>query len=648
MNKADAAEALIERQLQSAYSSALQKILKQNKSFIKLMKDVADGKIQPPQFYIDNGLEERWKQGFLQQALRQQQIIQQIAGQLDKTGERAGKTIKDGLSSAYFGQYSDTVHDISTEAQKAGIKTSFGSIDKRAVRIAVDDSQESSPFSKIAYKNLGNNTRIRRQLQNEMAQAIMLGESQTKVIKRIRDVVGNAQYNAKRTAQTEGTRIRSQARERAQQEAAEQGVRIVNEWSTNMDGKARDQHEAMNGKMVKQGDPFIMPNGDEMLFPADPNGSAENVINCRCVLIPHVLAKDEDLVDGRIVKVASNSPLWNTAQEEPQEEPQEPNTYTNENGDVIDVDTGEVLVPAPQREYIDPAVIRGQITQIDSELEAVRQQMRVANYRGDTIRVNELQAKKDDLQKQRIEKGKLLIQNIETNFVVTDDSDKFVNTVLSLDKATTYRSVEKLDVQRNTDEIVANISGGDKTKGSCASVGLAYIGQQCGLDVLDFRDGESREWFGGKLNKLAIWDSLGVPYITEDSAKGNLTNGRKILERMEFGKEYYLSVGRHASIVRVVEGQTFNRKTRNYETGRKYQYLELQNSRNNGWTNFNDYDIKETLKYRFGCSSSSNYYSAAYLTDVDDLKGSSGFRMLIGYLNTAENEQRKGSSGTIK
>lgn len=88
----------------------------------------------------------------------------------------------------------------------------FGGLNKKAVTTAVNDYQENAPFAKIALANLGTNTRARHLLQLEMAKSIALGESQSAFIKRIRTVVGGVYYNAQRIAQTEGTRIRSQAR----------------------------------------------------------------------------------------------------------------------------------------------------------------------------------------------------------------------------------------------------------------------------------------------------------------------------------------------------------------------------------------------------------------------------------------------------
>ena len=217
--------------------------------------------------------------------------------------------------------------------------------------------------------------------------------------------------------------------------------------------------------------------------------------------------------------------------------------------------------------------------------------------------------------------------------------DYLLNYKSEIRKRLEQTSIKYVEVSKRTgsiteEEIIREIAGGDLTQGSCASVGLSYVGQKCGYDVKDFRDGLSRDFFGSKQNKIDLWDNLGIPYLTEDSAKSSLTNGKRILSKMEMGKEYYLSVGRHASVVRL-----------NPVNGRP-QYLELQSSRSNGWTDFGN--VGDTLKWRFGCSSSSRYYGTAYLTDISNAQDNEEFGKVLGYINTAENEQMKGSGGTIR
>ena len=184
-----------------------------------------------------------------------------------------------------------------------------------------------------------------------------------------------------------------------------------------------------------------------------------------------------------------------------------------------------------------------------------------------------------------------------------------------------------------TDEIISLLAGGDKTTGSCASVALAYAGQKQGWNVLDFRGGKSMDFFSSKLNKVKMFQDLGAKSLIEDSGKSNITNGNKLLSKIEKGKEYYLSVGRHAAIVRKTEEG-------------KLQYIELQSATKSGWIDF-DGNPRYTLKYRFGCSSSSRYYSTAYATVISQLTGDD-FRTILGYINTDVASQRKGATGYAK
>lgn len=197
-----------------------------------------------------------------------------------------------------------------------------------------------------------------------------------------------------------------------------------------------------------------------------------------------------------------------------------------------------------------------------------------------------------------------------------------------------YIKVEKHAKSLTESEIISALAGGDYTSGSCSSVGIAYIGQKRGLNVLDFRGGKSMDYFSNKTAKVNMFKALGATPIEESSAKSNLTNGKRALAKMVKGKEYYLSVGRHAAIVRLNDDGVM-------------QYLELQSATRSGWQDFAN-DVRDTLKWRFGCSSSGNHFSTAYLTDIDKFQANDDLTTLLGYINTIESEQRKGKHGTIK
>lgn len=196
-----------------------------------------------------------------------------------------------------------------------------------------------------------------------------------------------------------------------------------------------------------------------------------------------------------------------------------------------------------------------------------------------------------------------------------------------------YREVTMHKAPLPEAEIINALAGGDKTRGSCASLGLAYIGQKGGMNVLDFRGGESRNFFSTTFWLETIGKLPGVK-TTIETAKSAVTAGNKLLKHVELGKEYYFVSGRHAAIVR-----------KTAEEG--LQYLELQSANRSGWQKF-DGNPRYTLTHRFGDYRLGGFDVDSFMIDVDSFKDSDDLRYLLGYINTAENEQRKGRDGTIK
>ena len=214
------------------------------------------------------------------------------------------------------------------------------------------------------------------------------------------------------------------------------------------------------------------------------------------------------------------------------------------------------------------------------------------------------------------------------------------------DSGVQYREVERLPRKLSSDEIIERLGGGDMTGGSCSSLGFAYIGNKAGLDVLDFRGGTSREFFSRDPN---IQEMLGLEGVKGKVVKvqKEIAGTMELMRDLEPGKEYYLSVGRHAAIIRRTE------------TGA--EYLELQSKLKNGWTSFHNADYgstSDTLFKRFGCrktvdkmkvgSTSMIFEKPVVLIDVDSLQGNEEFRKILGYINTSASMQKKGVLGGVK
>lgn len=182
-----------------------------------------------------------------------------------------------------------------------------------------------------------------------------------------------------------------------------------------------------------------------------------------------------------------------------------------------------------------------------------------------------------------------------------------------------FRAVKEHKKQPTETEIIETVGGGDRTTGSCASLAFAYAANKGGLNVLDFRGGKSLDYFSRTSNLVQICDKVG--------GYSAWTTGVQLMKQTEIGKQYYLAIGRHAAIVRQVSKG-------------KYEYLELQSAWNNGW---HPLDSK-TFGWRF----SARGKDFGLLIDIELLLKDSGFRKMVGYINTAESEQKKGASGTIK
>lgn len=210
-------------------------------------------------------------------------------------------------------------------------------------------------------------------------------------------------------------------------------------------------------------------------------------------------------------------------------------------------------------------------------------------------------------------------------------SEKYTDIIDSLvASGVVYNPITHYQGERTNDEIIDRISGGDMTQGSCSSLALAYVGNTAGYDVLDFRDGESREFFSSRSSIQQVASLPGVQSVIYEG-RDDVVTARQLLELTAPGKEYYLATGQHAAIVR--------------RNGDDYEYLELQHPSNgNGWHALND----DILRVRFGCRSMhlSNYSN--YLIDVESMANSREFISILGYINTSEFEQRKGGTGNVR
>lgn len=209
-------------------------------------------------------------------------------------------------------------------------------------------------------------------------------------------------------------------------------------------------------------------------------------------------------------------------------------------------------------------------------------------------------------------------------------SDSYYQAVAELTRLGVNKiPIQPAGVSRNTDQIIRSLGGGDMTAGSCSSLAFAYAANKAGYNVLDFRGGESREFFADN-NSIKMISELNGVQSQIVYGKNDIICANDLLGQMQPGKEYYFATGVHAAIVR--------------KNGDGYQYLELQSSNDNGWHELNNIGLTN----RFGCESMNDEDYPNFLIDIESLGKSREFLDLIGYINTAESDQVKGVSGYAK
>lgn len=283
----DALEKALQKRIESVYGDALKQAVKSCERFLRKIRDVDEGKIKPPSYYDTPEKVLKWRRGFTRELLRRENVIKNIEKAIQQAGVEIEPVMRETVANVY---HVNRLYTAELVDQQAGVNLSYSVPTTAQAEIILKDSQP--PMSKIAYQNLREAPAMMRRLQNEMTQAVMLGEDQKKLIHRIRNVMGNSAYCAKRIAQTERNRVQSQARSDTIHEAEQMGINMRKRWSTRMIN-SRESHVALNGVEIPEGEKFHTIWGNALAYPGDPDAPAREVINCRCILVPVVLPPEE-------------------------------------------------------------------------------------------------------------------------------------------------------------------------------------------------------------------------------------------------------------------------------------------------------------------------------------------------------------------
>lgn len=291
-----------------SYNAALKKSITMLKGFFTEYSKAAAERDRLIAAGQDTEKVEQYIRGKLLRIIREQDVIDKLVAAFHAAGVEIAPEIRSAMGEIYKinadGVFASlNSHDL---LGRDGQKISFSMV--REDQAALLAGQAEGYFDKIAYDSLGNKEELRRMFQSEMMQAVLRGEGQDKVVRRLQRCGVHEAYRARRIAQTEHTRVQSAARENSIAQAVAAGVNMAQRWRCKMTN-SRDSHKELDGQMVNYGEKFVTHQLTKhgllthyLRFPGDPEAPAGEVINCHCVLVPVVLRPDETVQDGRIVK----------------------------------------------------------------------------------------------------------------------------------------------------------------------------------------------------------------------------------------------------------------------------------------------------------------------------------------------------------
>ena len=247
-------EKAVLKKLEANYQDALDEI----NSKIELLMARQDADMQHVIYQVE-----------YQKALRTQ--VQAI---LETLQANEFETVSEYLAQSYEEGFIGTMYDL----QGQGIPLIFP-IDQEQVVQAI---QADTKLSESLYTSMGHDIiDLKKKITGEISRGLSSGQMYSEITRNIASWARIPKNNAMRIARTEAHRIQTKASFDAQHKAKSKGADVVKQWDASLDGKTRDSHRKLDGEVRELDEPFS--NG--LMYPGDPSGSAEEVINCRCALL---------------------------------------------------------------------------------------------------------------------------------------------------------------------------------------------------------------------------------------------------------------------------------------------------------------------------------------------------------------------------
>ena len=254
----------------NAYMERADKLLKGKNETLENAKASGDSKeIKKAEKELKNA-----KKDVLNTDLYYKEMVNETTNKLANVNEVSLSYINDMLSDVYAINY----NAVDPEAYSLGIR--YDIRNEYTIKRLIKDGD-----IKLPYKNLNVDKDKKwnaRQLNSSVLQGILQGESMPQIAKRIKPIVNNNKNAAIRNARTMVTGAENRGKSDRFHELQNKGAIIRKVWMSTPDDRTRDWHLSMDGQEVDLDDYFVDGNGNELLYPGDPDAEPDTVYNCRC------------------------------------------------------------------------------------------------------------------------------------------------------------------------------------------------------------------------------------------------------------------------------------------------------------------------------------------------------------------------------
>lgn len=283
----------LEKKLKKVYTQASNEVQQKLDDYLEQFKaeekvylqKLNDGEITKAQY-------NKWYSNKVMNAERWTAMRDTLAEDLTNVNIMANDLVRDSMLHTFAINHNYGTYEIE---DGLSINTSYTLYDRDTVANLIKNDPDILKRPSLD-KNLDKRWN-KKLFQSHITQGILQGESIDNLAKRVALGTTKQDKNAAiRNARTATTCAQNAGRTQSYQRVVDMGIELYQVWLAALDSRTRSSHRHMDGEKVKvvKGKQVKFSNG--LRYPADPDGRAEEVWNCRCTLVTS-FDENEDFTD---------------------------------------------------------------------------------------------------------------------------------------------------------------------------------------------------------------------------------------------------------------------------------------------------------------------------------------------------------------